>query len=98
MRSSAIADTAGQEIGQTIAPRFPALTARNHPDSSLDSLVGCGGCVQDNFGCLRALWALYDFEFDGIPFLQGTIAVADNGRVMNEYVRPIIPPDKTIAL
>ena len=56
------------------------------------------GCVHDNVGCLGTLGALYDFEFDGISLVESTIAVADDGRVMNENVRPIIPPDKTIAL
>src|SRR5215472_13914580 len=52
----------------------------------------------DNVRGLPTFWALYDFEFDRIPFLQGTVTVADNRRVMNKDIGAFITPDKAIPL
>lgn len=53
---------------------------------------------EDNVRRLPTFRALHDFEFDGIPFLQRTVTVADNGRVMNKNIGAVITSDKAITL
>jgi hypothetical protein len=46
---------------------------------------------------LRPLWTLHNLKFNYITLLQGPIAISGDGRVMNEEIRTVIPPDETVA-
>jgi len=46
---------------------------------------------------LQTLGTLHDFKFHRIAFLQSSIAVSRNGRVRNENIWTVIPPDEAVA-
>lgn len=54
--------------------------------------------LYNNVGCLLAFRTLYDLELNRIALLQGSIAVSDNGGVMNKNIRAIVTPDETVPL
>ena len=41
---------------------------------------------------------MHDLEFDRITFLQCSVAIADNRRIVYEYIGPVFSPDETITL
>ena len=48
--------------------------------------------------CLRPFRALHYFEFDRISFLQRTVTLADDRRIMYEHIGPVVPPDESVSL
>ena len=48
--------------------------------------------------CLRPLGTLDNFEFDRISFLQRTVTLADDRRIMYEDIGPVVPPDESVSL
>lgn len=66
--------------------------------------MGPAGAPSGNFPRaydLVGLWpflALDNVEFDFVTLLQALITIKLNRAVMNEYIRPIIAADKSIAL
>jgi hypothetical protein len=49
-------------------------------------------------GSLRTLRSLHNFEIDGISFLQSTVPLANNGRIVNENIRAIVAPNESVPL
>jgi len=47
---------------------------------------------------LRAFLALYLYEGDGLPFLEGLEATTDNGTEMDKQIAAFFALDKTISL
>lgn len=52
----------------------------------------------DDLICLRAFLSLHDVEFDIVSFFQAFISVNLNGAVVDEDIRSVIPPNKTVSL
>jgi hypothetical protein len=50
-----------------------------------------------NIGCLWSFGALYDLEFDRVTFLQGSETIADNCRVVNENIGPVVPANESVS-
>jgi hypothetical protein len=48
----------------------------------------------DDVSCLRTLLAFHDLEFDRVAFLQALVALATDGAVMHENIRPIVTTNK----
>src|SRR6516165_8763251 len=46
--------------------------------------------------CLRPFRALHYFEFDRISFLQRTVTLADDRRIMYEHIGPVVPPNEPV--
>ena len=50
-----------------------------------------------NIGCLWSFGALYDLEFDRVTFLQRSETIADNCRVVNEDIGPVVPANESVS-
>jgi hypothetical protein len=48
-------------------------------------------------GGLGTFGPLDYLELDGISFLQRSVAIANNGGVMNKYIWPILTTDESVA-
>jgi hypothetical protein len=51
-----------------------------------------------NIRCLGTFGPLDNFEFDHIPFFEGTVTVPDDAGIVNKDVRAIVAPYEAIAL
>jgi hypothetical protein len=85
-------------------PRASALpvSAERRPLASarIDALSGAVGAIPiaDNGIRLGTLLALYDVEFDLIALFERFVSIQLNCRVVDEYIRPIITSDESVAL
>jgi hypothetical protein len=50
-----------------------------------------------NIGCLWSFGALYDLEFDRVTFLQRSETIADNCRVVNENIGPVVSANESVS-
>ena len=48
-------------------------------------------------GRLRPLWALYNFKFDRIPFLQRPVAIPDDRGIVNENIGSVFTANESVS-
>jgi hypothetical protein len=83
---------------RTHTPLLPAL--RTYWNACSYALCGGVGAiaVADNRIRLRALLAFDYVELDLIAFFERFVSIQLNRRVVDEYIRPVIASDESVAL
>jgi hypothetical protein len=88
-----------QSTGHTLrTPLEDGLSNTPGESALLGCAVGGGGILEAEYPvCLRTFLALDDVELNIIALFQRLVAIQLNRGIVNEYIRPIVAPDESIA-
>jgi|WetSurMetagenome_2_1015567.scaffolds.fasta_scaffold34219_4 hypothetical protein len=67
-------------------------------DRDIDGCLGNSIPQPDNSIRLGALLSLNDVELNVIALFQRFVSIQLDGRVVNEHIRPVFPPDESVPL